>query len=760
MLKPASLNKTWFRRLLFSYVTIFLFIVPLLMFVLLMAFSDLSRRTAVESNKIFTKQVLQSLDNQMQLIDNTITNEAASDELILNFFNPAMREDRYYSGYLSSLKVNSLMSTMPLIESIYLYRMSDDTVQTPYSVSKLAAFNDKQPIVDALQQPGLNDLWTDVREGYTEQGAKVPFVSLVRYVPLNSGSDGLIVVNVLLNDIARFVQTLTTDNSNHIAIDDQVGSPIYRDGHAYDSNASLKTELRSDYSGWVISSDMANSNIFRLVSAISTYWVIACCLFFVVGVVWIVLLSRRNYKPVKTIIDRIQLFSQQKSAELFRENHQNEFMFIDSALLNLMEQSNVYRKQHEEDLVFRRKHFFFEWLEWNTPMQHEEWQHEMDSLGLPYDFTALCVSVLEINKYSAFTAHYSHHDQNLLKFVLSSVAKEVASSRNVALWCEWTSTEQVALLYQIQEASLAAGSTPEEIIVEIANEMLQWVQNHLDFHISLGIGTGVDRIELVHDSYAEALEALQYKPSLGAESVIGYWQITPVSKRQSLDLLEYIRVIASSFRTDEVAWQDSFARLFEGIRAGLYARKELDNLMSYLIFFMHKEFMELPTDVQQLWSGGLQAKLQETVNDWDSLDELQMTLSLDLAEVARSVLHLRELSSNYALVRNIKAYMEEHYGNPDLSLLHLSEVFHVNMKSISRIFKEEIGVNFIDCLTRIRIEQAKELLAHSEHSIQEITAKIGYLHPNTFIRSFKKLAGKTPGDYRKEIQASPSNVFY
>ncbi|MCY9694927.1 hypothetical protein [Paenibacillus alginolyticus] len=120
MIKNISLNKTWFRRLLFSYVTIFLFIVPLLMFVLLMAFSELSRKTAVESNKIFTKQLLQSIDNQMKLIDNTITNEIASDDTLLGFFNPALQSDRYYSGYLSSVKVKSpWQRCLSSIRSIY-----------------------------------------------------------------------------------------------------------------------------------------------------------------------------------------------------------------------------------------------------------------------------------------------------------------------------------------------------------------------------------------------------------------------------------------------------------------------------------------------------------------------------------------------------------------------------------------------------------------------------------------------------------------
>lgn len=151
----------------------------------------------------------------------------------------------------------------------------------------------------------------------------------------------------------------------------------------------------------------------------------------------------------------------------------------------------------------------------------------------------------------------------------------------------------------------------------------------------------------------------------------------------------------------------------------------------------------------------MQDKLQKAVDEWDSLDELQHMLRSVLTETTEAVATLREMSSNYMLIRKIKLYMEEHYKNPDLSLLHLSDVFHVHMKQISRTFKEEIGENFIDYLTRIRTEHAKELLVHSDYSIQEITVRIGYLHPNTFIRSFKKLVGQTPGDFRKTTHMNP-----
>jgi beta-lactam-binding protein with PASTA domain len=64
-------------------------------------------------------------------------------------------------------------------------------------------------------------------------------------------------------------------------------------------------------------------------------------------------------------------------------------------------------------------------------------------------------------------------------------------------------------------------------------------------------------------------------------------------------------------------------------------------------------------------------------------------------------------------------------------------------------FKNKTGVNFIDYLTNIRIERAKELLADSDVSIKEICSEVGYADPNYFSRIFKKVTGVTPTEYKE-----------
>ena len=66
----------------------------------------------------------------------------------------------------------------------------------------------------------------------------------------------------------------------------------------------------------------------------------------------------------------------------------------------------------------------------------------------------------------------------------------------------------------------------------------------------------------------------------------------------------------------------------------------------------------------------------------------------------------------------------------------------------SKVFKDETGVNFIEYLTNLRIERAKELLRNSDMSIKQICSEAGYSDPNYFSRIFRKNVGVTPTEYK------------
>lgn len=95
-------------------------------------------------------------------------------------------------------------------------------------------------------------------------------------------------------------------------------------------------------------------------------------------------------------------------------------------------------------------------------------------------------------------------------------------------------------------------------------------------------------------------------------------------------------------------------------------------------------------------------------------------------------------------------YMQEHLEE-EISLNILAEKFHLNAQYISQLFKSEIGVNFLAYLTNIRMENAKKLLISTSLSIAEISQKSGYADYRVFTKSFKKVEGVTPSQYRRNF---------
>lgn len=96
----------------------------------------------------------------------------------------------------------------------------------------------------------------------------------------------------------------------------------------------------------------------------------------------------------------------------------------------------------------------------------------------------------------------------------------------------------------------------------------------------------------------------------------------------------------------------------------------------------------------------------------------------------------------------ILQYLHENYAT--VTLEDIAEKLHYSNEYTSKIIKNITGHNFTRLLQQIRIEKAKSLLVDTNMTVSNITAHIGYDTPEHFIRTFKKIVGMTPTEFRKK----------
>ena len=84
-----------------------------------------------------------------------------------------------------------------------------------------------------------------------------------------------------------------------------------------------------------------------------------------------------------------------------------------------------------------------------------------------------------------------------------------------------------------------------------------------------------------------------------------------------------------------------------------------------------------------------------------------------------------------------------------LNLNRIADTLGVHPSYLSRTFKKELGMTLTAYINKLRIEEAKYLLDHSNESVTEIASSVGYCDSNYFSKVFHKRERVTPHDYRK-----------
>ena len=108
-----------------------------------------------------------------------------------------------------------------------------------------------------------------------------------------------------------------------------------------------------------------------------------------------------------------------------------------------------------------------------------------------------------------------------------------------------------------------------------------------------------------------------------------------------------------------------------------------------------------------------------------------------------------ETEGYFYVITRAQRYAQEHFRDPDISLL--STARHVGMSAayFSTVFSQTAGQSFISYLTGLRMDRAKELLTGTDMRLTDIAMEIGYNEPNYFSHVFRKTVGMTPKEYRQ-----------
>jgi len=137
----------------------------------------------------------------------------------------------------------------------------------------------------------------------------------------------------------------------------------------------------------------------------------------------------------------------------------------------------------------------------------------------------------------------------------------------------------------------------------------------------------------------------------------------------------------------------------------------------------------------------------------DALVKVSAELRRQYAEhhATPNVSENRQEETGHPEVDKLIRYLKEHYKS-DISLKTLAAHVSMDEKYVSTLFKKKTGINVIQYLHQLRIDEAKRLLERTDMTVSEIGDRVGYENDNYFIKMFKRFTNFTPNAYRMRFR--------
>ncbi|MFC7677553.1 helix-turn-helix domain-containing protein [Paenibacillus sp. GCM10028914] len=248
----------------------------------------------------------------------------------------------------------------------------------------------------------------------------------------------------------------------------------------------------------------------------------------------------------------------------------------------------------------------------------------------------------------------------------------------------------------------------------------------------------------VADSHREAFEAGKYAFFHPELSRLDYGELNVAERVSTGGSVRFFAELEQALRAgEENRARQAITGAVDETLAGAYTADYGQHQLVELVYTFHKTLKGLGVDTQQLFGADIRGEASRQPN----IEAFRRWLD-DLAFRAFRHLDERRQRTNRDLVEGVRQFIADNlYG--EISLDRAAGHLGVTSNYVSRQFKLNTGMTFIEYVTARKLEAAAELLQEGGLTVSAIAERLGYQSTNHFIRIFKEKYGVTPKQYQK-----------
>ena len=350
--------------------------------------------------------------------------------------------------------------------------------------------------------------------------------------------------------------------------------------------------------------------------------------------------------------------------------------------------------------------------------------------------SVLYLAILHINKESFEHQRFRPVDHELVRFMIRNIFEEIQAPCEKLLVNSLSDTRQMYGIF--------IGDDKKKLRMEVERIYLR-MRSVLEKKMGIYLTIGVSRCrsQLEGKETSEARQALKQRIIYGKANIYFYEDIRILGEQEfpvsQLHLLEQYIEHNEIFKVKNLV-QEIFSEELVKKYGSAYLRIMWIRILNLLLHHYERR-------------GRNAAEIEKMLQNYNLLDRIQ-----SLQEIRQKIIEMvmECVSTESVADANARSkiqmaigYIQEHFAE-NLTVNVLAEHYGMSPNYFSSMFKKEMSRSAVNYITELRINQARELLYHSELSVVDISNKVGYEDSQYFVRVFKKYLGMTPLQYREE----------
>ncbi|MEX1031085.1 MAG: AraC family transcriptional regulator [Paenibacillaceae bacterium] len=371
----------------------------------------------------------------------------------------------------------------------------------------------------------------------------------------------------------------------------------------------------------------------------------------------------------------------------------------------------------------------------------EDLRERMKRYGWEVDHHQFHVLQIQLIGYSDLTSRFPPGNESLVTFAASNIIEELTKEH----------FEQFGVInfHDLSVGVLIMSKKNETLsnqLDSLGGEMTKVINRILNIQVTITISRLTDSVKRISETFMEVERASGFRKFVNQNQLLNMDDaaVHAASNEERYPFVIEMDVIQALRNGKQLEAEGLIGRFLEEVLS--HHGTEVHVQMSMLQLLGSIQHMILQSGVSTF-------RLYQGANMFDRLSQIRepgkmlswmkerIIIPFLLERDARASMQLKQM------VERTIEYIQANYMK-NISLENCADLVGTNSYTLSKLFKHIVGVNFIDYITELRLDKAKELLRESDFKINDIAEEVGY-QQRYFNRIFKKQVGVTPSQYRE-----------